>query len=135
MKFSLKFVFCLCYVFLSLHVNATSRISAQRPVHQGLISAPNPCEIELLNQSNEAVRVFVRYDDGGHDKTILSRDDAQYVDLYYPQGGYCQQGAFFEVKTMDYVWIYSGYVQVRSTVRILPFGLQRARVIPAGGKS
>lgn len=82
---------------------------------------PGSCEIEIINQSYDDVRVYGVFDDLTTLSPfyIYSREAPHYVSLYYY--GYCHAGMNVYIDTLSGYRVYAGYTLVDSTVRIVPF--------------
>lgn len=125
----LKTVIALLISVLCLNVYA-SRVHNFHSTHpatqksQGL-TAPRPCEIELVNQTFSPVNVHIAYDDGGEDWAILYANDPLYIDLYYAPGGYCQAGAGVYIETNTGRPIFNQYVLDGQTVTVDPYLLKQ----------
>lgn len=83
--------------------------------------APDYCEVELVNNSYETVRIFGVFDDGSPLTPVdLPRFSAPiYVDLFY--NGYCHQGMNIYIFSLNGVNLYSAFTPVHTTVSVYPF--------------
>ncbi len=84
------------------------------------------CEIEIINQSYDDVRVNGTFDDGSplQSFTIYSYEAPHYVSLFYY--GYCHYGMNLYIDSYYGYNLYSGYTTRESTVRIVPYLRQNA---------
>lgn len=85
--------------------------------------APGFCEIELINQSYDDVRISGIYDDGSYMvpftlENYYSPYNRAYIDLFYY--GYCHDGMTLYVDQFDGYRIYKGYTRVNTTLRVIP---------------
>lgn len=89
--------------------------------------APHYCEIEVINNSYDTVRVFGVFDDGSPLTPFdLPRFSTPlYLDLFY--NGYCHQGMNLYIFSMNGDTLYSAFTPVHTTVSIYPF-LKSAKV-------
>ncbi|MCW8496740.1 hypothetical protein OQJ25_06420 [Fluoribacter dumoffii] len=81
---------------------------------------PGYCEIEIINDSLDNVRVFGSFDDLSalEPFTIFYYDAPHYISLHYY--GYCHSGMNLLIQS-PYGTIYSGWTNVHSTVRIVNY--------------
>lgn len=87
---------------------------------------PDYCEIEIINNSYDHVTIFGTFEDGA---TLIPFDIYRYeyphyISLYYPDfdGVYrCHSTMFLHIETFDHYTLFSNYVRVGSTIRLLPF--------------
>lgn len=84
------------------------------------------CEIEIINQSNDDVRVNGTFDDGSplQPFTIYSYEAPHYISLFFY--GYCHYGMDLYIDSYAGYHLYSGYIRRESTVRIVPYLRQNA---------
>lgn len=84
------------------------------------------CEIEIINQSYDDVRVNGTFDDGSplQPFTIYSYEAPHYISLYYY--GYCHYGMDLFIDSYYGYNLYSGFTTGGSTVRIVPYFRQNA---------
>jgi hypothetical protein len=121
-------VFMVCLVSLfCLSANATRIHPAhvKSVVKQKGLTVPGKCEIELVNLTHQPVYVQVGYDDGGQDNTMLYPNDPLYIDLWYPQGRYCQRGARVYIETQNGRPIFNQYVYDGQSVTVDPLLLNQ----------
>ncbi len=85
------------------------------------------CEIEIVNNSFDDVRVYGTYDDGLPliPFTHYSFEAPHYISMFYY--GYCHYGMNLYIDSYYGYNLYSGYTQTGSTVRILPFLKNKAK--------
>ena len=85
------------------------------------VSYPGYCEIEIINNSFDDIRVYGVYDDGATmiPFNIYSFEAAYYIPLYYY--GYCHAGMNLYIDTFSGYHIYAGYTQRGSTIRVVPY--------------
>jgi hypothetical protein len=81
---------------------------------------PGYCEIEIINNSYDDVRVYGVFDDGIalEPFNVYSYESPHYISLYYY--GYCHNGMDLYVDTFYGAHVYAGYVSRYSTIRIVP---------------
>lgn len=84
------------------------------------------CEIEIINQSYDDVRVNGVFDDGLplEPFTIYSYEAPHYISLFYY--GYCHYGMDLYIDSYYGYNLYSGFTKRESTVRIVPYLKQNA---------
>ena len=78
------------------------------------------CEIEIINQSGEAVRIYGSFDDGSNLRSFIvdaADESSHYISLYYYD--YCHTGMEIYIDRLDGGNRYSGYMH-----RDKPFTLQ-----------
>lgn len=120
-----SFLFLLCFglatsVFATKHMhpkaNAETSSSAKKS-----IQFPGYCEIEVINDSFEDVRVYGIYDDGLvlPAFTAYSFGAANYISLWYY--GYCHAGMHLYVDNWRGQHLYSGYTPVGTTLRVITY--------------
>ncbi|MFA5959683.1 MAG: hypothetical protein WC785_04135 [Tatlockia sp.] len=85
--------------------------------------SPGYCEIELVNQSYDDVRVYGTYDDGSTMvpftlDSYYSPYNRAYIDLFYY--GYCHDGMNLFIEQYNGYRIYQGYTRVNTTLRVVP---------------
>lgn len=86
------------------------------------------CEIEVINRSYGDVRVSGTYEDGMplQPFTIYSFEAPHYISLYYY--GYCHYGMDLYVDSYYGYPLYSAYTTGGTTVRIVPYLKDKAKV-------
>lgn len=79
------------------------------------------CDIEIINNSFDDVRVYGVFDDGSslYPFNVYSWDAPASISLYYY--GYCHSGMDLYINTFSGVPIYAGYTPRSSTIYITPF--------------
>jgi hypothetical protein len=130
----LKFLlFVFCFGFLGqaftankhLHPKALETDKNKKPAINSMMY-PGYCEIEIINNSYDDVRVYGSFDDSSplDPFTIPYYDAPHYISLHYY--GYCHSGMNLLIQSR---WgtIYSGWTNVNSTVRIVNFMNQGMR--------
>ena len=95
-------------------------LAAQQSPSQTKFGWPGYCEIEIINNSYDDVRVYGVFDDGIalEPFNVYSYESPHYISLYYY--GYCHNGMDLYVDTFYGAHIYAGYVSRYSTIRIVP---------------
>ncbi len=90
---------------------------------------PGYCQIEIINDSYQNVLVSGQFDDGAalSPFNIYPHEIPHYVSLFYYN--YCHANMYLSITSNGYV-IYSGYANVGSTIRIVPYlqGQLKAKV-------
>lgn len=119
---SMLFVLCfslLANVFAAnVHFNPKMQNEDKKTVEKG-ISYPGYCQIEIINDSFTDVRVYGTFDDGASlDFSIYRYESPHYISLFYY--GYCHSGMYITIQSPFYT-IYSGWTNVNSTIRIVPY--------------
>ena len=128
---ALLFAICSSLCFLSYaenqHLHPMAESIKDRPIKPEL-KWPGYCEIELINQSYVDVYVTGTFDDGYSLRPfyIYSNEAPHYISLYYY--GYCHAGMDLDVDTYSGYHLYGGYTRRESTIRILPFMTNQAKV-------
>ena len=86
------------------------------------------CEIEIINQSYDDVRVSGVFDDGMplDPFTIYSWESPHYISLFYY--GYCHYGMNLYIDSYYGYNLYSAYTPRETTVRIVPYLKEKATV-------
>ncbi len=84
-------------------------------------SYPGYCEIEIINNSFDDIRVYGVYDDGATmiPFNMYSFEAPYYIPLYYY--GYCHAGMNLYIDTFSGYHIYAGYTERRTTIRVVPY--------------
>jgi hypothetical protein len=79
---------------------------------------PGFCEIEIINNSFDNVRVSGVFDDGDPilPFNMYSFEAPHYVDLFYD--GYCHAGMTLYIDTFSGYRVYAGYTPTHSTVTV-----------------
>ncbi len=120
-------IFACCFSFFGALFAANQHVHPQAANGGDVKSAnksvswPGYCEIEIVNQSYEQVRVFGIFDDGSSlpPFNIYMNDAPHYISLYYY--GYCHSGMNLYVDTLDGYSVYSGYTPTNTTIRVVPY--------------
>ncbi|MCL9685522.1 hypothetical protein [Legionella maioricensis] len=125
---SLLFVVCFSLfsnVFAAnLHINPKADAEDKKSITKN-ISYPGYCQIEIINNSFTDVTVFGTYEDGSSLAFgIYSFDAPHYISLYYNL--YCHSQMYITVQS-PYYTLYSGWTNVNSTIRILPYLKNQAK--------
>lgn len=83
---------------------------------------PGYCEIEIINNSFDDVRVFGVFDDGVSLEpfNVYSFGPAQYITLV-DYWGYCHAGMDLYIDTFSGYHVYSGYTPRKTTIRVVPY--------------
>ena len=101
--------------YLNPHANNLDNQSTAKSV-----SAAGDCDIEIINNSFDDVRVYGVYDDGvGVSYNVYSWGSPQRIPLYYY--GYCHSGMDLYISAFNGAPIYSGYTERGTTIRIVPY--------------
>lgn len=123
----LGFCFSLCASAFAANQHMHPQ-SAAEPLNAQTKSAlpkdakwPGYCEIEIINNSFDDVRVYGVFDDGASLEpfNVYSFGAAQYISLYYY--GYCHAGMDLYIDTFSGYHVYAGYTTRRSTIRVVPY--------------
>jgi len=79
------------------------------------------CEIEIVNQSSDDVRVSGTFDDGAplYPFTVYSYEAPHYISLFYY--GYCHYGMDLYIDSYYGYTLYSAYTRRESTIRIADY--------------
>ena len=120
------FVFACCFSLISSvfaanqHLHPQAGNAEKAPANKGL-TYPGYCEIEIINQSYDDVRVSGLFDDGIglQPFSIYSYESPHYISLYYY--GYCHAGMNIYIDTYSGYRVYAGYTPTNSTIRIVPY--------------
>ncbi len=122
---SRRLVIAFCFI-------ASAALFANNPAHlhpeasktlapsEKKLKYPGYCEIEVINNSFDNIRVFGIYDDGAYLSpfSIYTYESPHYISLYYY--GYCHSGMNVFIDTFSGYRIYSGYTATNSTIRVVP---------------
>ncbi len=106
------------------HLHATpegvSEPATAVPAAAKKLAWPGYCQIEIINQSYDDVRVFGVFDDGVSLEpfNVYSYESPHYISLYYY--GYCHDGMDLYIDSFSGAHVYSGYVRRYSTIRVVP---------------
>ncbi len=135
MKFKKTLIGCMLALFSSAYAD-NHHIHPQ----QGNTSSENQmpslqakyagfCEIEIINQSYDDIRVNGVFDDGMPIEpfTIYSYESPHYISLYYY--GYCHYGMNLYIDSFYGYNLYSGFTTRESTIRIVPYLKNKAKAV------
>jgi hypothetical protein len=119
---SLLFLVCFSLftnVFAAnLHLNPNANPEDKISIAKGVMY-PGYCQIEIINDSYDDVRVFGTYHDGSSIGFDIYRFEApHYISLYY--NFRCHSKMYITIQSA-YSTIYSGFTSVNSTIRIVPY--------------
>lgn len=102
----------------NLHLNPKADNEDKQSIQKG-ITYPGFCQIEIINQSFTDVRVFGTFDDGSVvDFDIYRFESPHYISLFY--NFFCHSGMYITIQS-PYYTIYSGWTNVNSTIRVVPY--------------
>jgi len=126
---SLLFLVCFglfANVFAAnMHLHPKADNSDKKSIMKG-ITYPGYCQIELINDSYTDVRVLGIFDDGSTvDFNIYRFESPHYISLFY--NFYCHNSMYITIQS-PYATIYSGWTDVNSTIRIVPYLNKQAKV-------
>lgn len=103
---------------LHLHpnINAADKESAPKATMY-----PGYCQIEVINNSSNYVRVSGIFDDSTYldPFTVFAFEAPHYISLYYY--GYCHSGMNISILSAYGALVYSGWTDVHSTIRIVDY--------------
>jgi hypothetical protein len=138
MKFKTIALSCLLAFVSSAYATATHHThpqdkatteTATDKVTSGVqVKYPGYCEIEIINQSYDDIRVNGVFDDGTSlaSFTVYSFEAPHYISLFYY--GYCHYGMNLYIDSYYGYNLYSAYTTRESTVRIVPYLKDKAKV-------
>jgi hypothetical protein len=119
-----SFLFVLCFslftnVFAAnTHLHPKADAADKKSMAQNL-TYPLYCQIEIINDSFTDVNVFGTFDDGSTiNFNIYRYESPHYVSLFYYF--YCHSGMYLTIQS-PYYTVYSGWTDVNSTIRIVPY--------------
>ena len=125
---SLLFVLCFSLftnVFaVNVHINPKADSADKKTIAKG-VTYPGYCQIEIINDSFTDVSVFGTFDDGssiGFD--IYRYEYPHYISLFY--NFYCHSQMYITIQS-PYYTVYSGWTNVNSTIRVVPFLNKQAK--------
>jgi hypothetical protein len=117
-------LFAACFGLISnvfaanLHMSPKADAADKQSIQKG-ISYPGYCQIEIINQSLTDVYVHGIFDDGSTvDFSIYQYESPHYISLFYNY--YCHNSMYITIQS-PYYTIYSGWTDVNSTIRIVPY--------------
>jgi len=118
---SLMFVVCVG-LFSNLfaanvHLNPKTDVADKKSLAKAMY--PGYCQIEIINDSFTDVYVIGTFDDGSTiDFSIYRYEAPHYISLFYYF--YCHPGMYLTIQS-PYGVAYSGWTNIDSTVRVVPF--------------
>lgn len=108
----------------NMHMHPKADAADQKTVSKSL-TYPGFCQIEIINDSFMDLRVYGTFDDGSVvDFNIYRYEAPHYISLYYYF--YCHNGMYLTIQS-PYNTVYSGYTDVNSTIRIVPYLKKQAK--------
>jgi len=121
---SLIFGLCVSLCSSAFAVDQTPLAQANNANERTVLkkaSYPGYCEIEVINNSFDDIRVYGVYDDGATmiPFNMYSFESPYYISLYYY--GYCHAGMNLYIDTFSGYHIYAGYTQKGTTIRVVPY--------------
>lgn len=109
----------------NLHLHPKADNADKKSIEKNM-NYPGFCQIELINDSFTDVRVFGSFDDGSTlDFNIYRYEYPHYISLFY--NFYCHSGMYISIQSPFYT-VYSGWTNVGSTIRIVPYLQNKAKV-------
>ncbi len=119
----------LCVIFFSLsshafaahlHLNPNAN-EADKSSAPKATMYPGYCQIEVINNSSNYIRVTGFFDDSTYldPFTIFAFEAPHYISLYYY--GYCHAGMNLSILSPYGAVIYSSWTDVHSTIRIIDY--------------
>ncbi len=125
----LCFSLCSNLFAANLHIHPKADEKTAAPGIQAAKDAmnyPGYCQIEIINDTYSDLRVFGTFDDNSPlFFNIYRYDPPHYVNLFYYS--YCHSGMYLTIQNQYYT-VFSGWVNVDSTVRIIPYLKNQAKV-------
>ncbi len=108
------------------HVHPLAESIKNRPI-QPEMKWPGPCQIEIINQSYDDIRVFGMFDDGTTMRpfNVYAYEAPQYISLEYY--GYCHAGMDLDIDSFSGYHLYGGYTRRESSIRIFPYLANKAK--------
>lgn len=122
-KLALFFICILGFTTAFAHTHARSNVTQQNATAAGKQGGFFSCEIKVVNNSLENVKIYGVYEDG----SLLEPFDIYYNDtiphIIYLDNffGFCDKGMKLSILSYSGNLLYSGYVKANSTVWILPY--------------
>ena len=102
----------------NVHLNPNADAADQKSITKK-ITYPGYCQIELINDSYTDLYVYGTFDDGMTINFSMYRFEApHYISLFYYL--YCHSGMYITIQS-PYGVVYSGWTNVDSTLRIVPY--------------
>lgn len=125
---SLLFVLCFSLfanVFAAnSHLHPKADAADKKSISKN-VAYPGFCQIEIINDSFTDVNVSGTFDDGaGINFNIYRYESPHYISLFYYF--YCHSGMYLNIVS-PYGTVYSGWTNVNSTIRIVPFLKNQAK--------
>lgn len=113
------FIYAICSLSVGfaqnhdVHQNAKELNSSNANV-----TSPGICDIEIINDSFDDIRVYGRFDDFTYLNTFTMPHwgTPQYVSLFY--SGFCHPGMDFYIETIEGKHKYNGFTPVGKTIKI-----------------
>ncbi|RUR10968.1 hypothetical protein [Legionella sp. km772] len=125
-----SFLFVLCFsLFTNVfaansHLHPKADAADKKSISKNL-TYPGFCQIELINDSFTDVNVYGTFDDGSSISFNIYRyESPHYISLFYYF--YCHSGMYLTV-TSPFGTVYSGWTNVNSTIRVVPFLNKQAK--------
>lgn len=108
-------------VFAANHHFHPQATNSDNKTTEKKVAWPGACEIEIINNSYDDVRVYGVFDDGSSltPFNIYSYESPHYISLYYY--GYCHSGMDLYIDTWRGYHVYADYTPRGSTVRVVPY--------------
>lgn len=105
-----KTLMCLCCIGLMSQAIAVT--------HEQSKNYPGVCDIEIINESSENIKVYGRFDDGSYLTPFIMEylSEPRYVSLFYY--GMCHHGMDFYIETIQGQYKYNGFTPVDKVIRI-----------------
>ncbi len=108
----------------NIHLNPKADSADKQTIGKN-VSYPGYCQIEIINDSFTDVRVFGTFDDGSTvDFNIYRYESHHYISLFY--NFYCHNQMYITIQSPFYT-VYSGYTDVNTTIRVVPYLNQQAK--------
>jgi len=127
---SLLFITCFSLftnVFAAaMHLHPKADSADKKSIEKNL-TYPGFCQIEILNDSLNDVRVIGTFDDNSTIDFNIYRFEAtgHYISLFY--NFYCHSMMYITIQNMQWPYnvIYSNWTNVNSTIRVIPSYLKK----------
>jgi hypothetical protein len=124
---SLLFVLSMGLLTQAFATNVHMHPKADKPSMSKGVNYPGYCEIEVINDSYSDAHIYGTFDDHSNTKFDVPRyDSAHYINLFYYF--YCHDGMFITIETNAGGVIGWGWVDTNTTVRIVPYLKNKAKV-------
>lgn len=122
--FLVCFSLCTQVIGANLHLNPKANNEDKKSIAKN-VSYPGYCQIEIINDSFVDVNVYGTFDDGSSISFNIYRYEApHYISLFYDF--YCHNDMYITIQSR-YQMIYSGWTEVNSTIRLVPFLNQQVK--------